>query len=247
MIYAIGDIHGKGDLLVALYNAILADIESHGDSENTIVFIGDYIDRGSQNRMVLDFLRNLEDTPNLTHVMLRGNHEMLFKEAMLNPRHPFFVKMWVNNGGAAFLQETGMDFTYFNETFPWQHYVNWMDRRLDDYYETDDYVFVHGGLDKRIERMNRQEAETLRWARFTDKDHYSDYHKMVIHGHTPNADPIVDNNRINVDTSWSYGKYPGILNLTAVVLPNRRDDKFFPPRFLQVEQYEPKLVAAKPD
>lgn len=247
MIYAIGDIHGKGDLLVALYNSIQEDIEKSNDAEHTIVFLGDYVDRGYQNRKVLDFLKNLSDTDKVKHIFLRGNHESIFIEAMENPRSHWAVKMWVNNGGQAWLNEAKMDFTYFNETFPWHHYVNWMKYRLDDYYETEDYVFVHGGLDIRKPNMKEQEGEALRWARFTQKDWYQSFPKMVIHGHTPNADPQVDNNRINVDTSWSYGKYPGILNLTAVVLPNRRDDQFFPPRFIQVEQYEPRLVAAKPD
>jgi diadenosine tetraphosphatase ApaH/serine/threonine PP2A family protein phosphatase len=116
-----------------------------------------------------------------------------------------------------------------------------MDSKLEDYYETDDYVFVHGGLDVRLCNMKDQEGEALRWARHTGRDYYGKYHKMVIHGHTPNADPQVDKNRINVDTSWSFGKYPGILNLTAVALPNRRDDVFSPPRFIEAKKHFPHL------
>lgn len=241
MIYAIGDIHGKFDLLKALYSAILKDIDSCGDLDNKIIFLGDYIDRGYQNRQVLDFLKNLEDFEGVEHIFLRGNHEDIFTDAMEHPRNQFSVRMWVDNGGMSFLKETGMDFDYFVNTFPWQHYVNWFNRRLEYYHETEDYIFVHGGVDIRKPNMKDQENEAMLWARFTQKDWYRDFPKMVIHGHTPNADPQVDINRVNVDTSWSYGKYPGILNLTAVALPNHRDDS--EPRFIQVEQYEPKLAS----
>lgn len=241
MIYAIGDIHGKFDLLQALYNSIKLDIEECGDKENTIVFLGDYIDRGRQNCQVLDFIKNLESNDNLKHIFIRGNHEDIFIDAMENPRKQAYVSMWVNNGGREFLEEVGMDFDYFNETFAWHQYVNWMKYRLDDYYETEDYIFVHGGLDIRKPKMKDQEPEYLHWARFTDFNWYKSFHKMVIHGHTPRSDPQVDANRVNVDTSWSYTKYKGISNLTAVALPNRRDDVFKPPRFIQAEQHIPDL------
>lgn len=242
MIYAIGDIHGKFSLLKRLYSAILKDIEKSGDLDNKIIFLGDYIDRGRQNVQVLDFIKSIEDFDGLEHIFIRGNHEDIFTEAMEHPRSIWAVKMWVDNGGQAFLNEVGMDFIYFNETFPWNHYVNWMKYKLEDYHETEDYVFVHGGLDIRKTNMKEQEGEALRWARHTQKDWYQSFHKLVIHGHTPNADPQVDNNRINVDTSWSYSKYSGILNLTAVVLPNRRDDEESPPRFIQVEEHIPQLA-----
>lgn len=241
MIYAIGDIHGKYDLLKRLYARVLKDIERVGDRDNTIVFLGDYIDRGYQNREVLYFLKNLEDLEGIEHVFLRGNHEEIFKSAMEHPRDPWRVKMWVNNGGQSFLNECEMDFTYFVETFPWPSYVNWMDYKLENYYETEDYIFVHGGVDVRRPTMKDQEKELLYWARFENLNHYENFHKLVVHGHTPHADPVVDKNRINVDTSWSYSKYPGIVNLTAVALPNRRDDGNHPPRFITVEQYIPKL------
>ena len=241
MIYAIGDIHGKGDLLKRLYTEILNDIEITGDDNNTIVFLGDYIDRGCQNVMVIDFLRLLRDSAKIEHKYIFGNHEAIFKEAMENPRNPFFVRMWTQNGGQTFLNEVGMDFTYFYEVWPWHIWLQWLSLNARDYYETDDYVFVHGGLDIRVERMNRQQPETLRWARFLDKDWYASFPKMVIHGHTPGAEPKVDKNRINVDTSWAYTERP-VSNLTAVALPNKRDDENAPPRFIVVE--EPYVVTA---
>jgi serine/threonine protein phosphatase 1 len=245
MLYAIGDIHGQAKLLSLLYDAIREDIKKHGDSDNKIIFLGDYIDRGPNNVQVLDFIKNLEDDEEVEHIFLRGNHEDIFTEAMEHPRSEFARKMWVNNGGQAFLDETKMDFSYFVETFPWHHYVNWFKRRLEPYYETEDYVFVHGGLDIRKPDLKKQDEASMRWARFMEHDHYANFHKMVIHGHTPRPDPVVDNNRVNVDTSWSYMKYPDTLVLTAVVLPNRRDDQ--PPRFIQMYKRMQAINVPKPE
>jgi Calcineurin-like phosphoesterase. len=231
MIYAVGDIHGRFDLLDGLYQKILKDITEKGDKNNVIVFVGDYIDRGHQNVKVLDFMRHLQDvnTPDLVieHIKLRGNHEEIFKYAMKYPFKKSYVSMWTNNGGITFLREVDYDFDYFVNCFPWDIYVNWMDSHLDDYYETEDYVFVHGGLDVRITDMAKQSPEYLQWARHMEKDHYKDYPKMVIHGHTPAADPLVDANRIDVDTSWSYSKYPNTITLTAVALNNRNNGEHY--------------------
>lgn len=235
MIYAIGDIHGQADLLKALYKKILQDIVDSGEADNTIVFLGDYIDRGSQNRQVLEFLMTRQEIPGLSHVMLWGNHEKMFKYAMENPRMQWFVEMWVDNGGMAFMKECYTpDFVFFNETFPWHHYINWMDSHLDYYYETEDYVFVHGGLDVRLTNMAEQDPEVLMWSRKTQKDWYRDFPKLVVHGHTPNSEPVVDMNRINVDTSRYYDRPNGQPQLTAVALHNRRSDG--EPRFLRVEK-----------
>jgi serine/threonine protein phosphatase 1 len=232
MIYAIGDIHGKYSLLRELYDKILEDIAQNGDSHNVIVFLGDYIDRGSQNIQVLDFIKNLQDSSGIEHIFLRGNHEEIFKSAMEYPHRPWFTGMWVQNGGKAVLNEVGMEFAEFNASYPWQGYVNWFDTRLENYYETDDYVFVHGGLDISVQNMRKQDDEMLQWARFREEDHYASFHKLVVHGHSPVEEPQVDKNRINVDTGRSYAKDNGRRGLTAVALPNERDDTKI--RFIQV-------------
>lgn len=223
MIYAIGDIHGKYDILKRLYDLIILDMQQQNDDENTIVFLGDYIDRGKENRRVLDFLMGLQNSPNLEHVFIYGNHEDIFINALNNPRDKDKVAMWVANGGSSFIREISVneyDFDFFYHTFPWQYYVRWMQTRLDNYYETDDYIFVHGGLDVRKPDMHTQYRDYLIWARHTDTNHYQGFKKMVIHGHTPNYEPVFDNNRINVDTSC-FNRHIDGYRLTAVALPNK--------------------------
>ena len=231
MKYAIGDIHGQFSLLQRLYEMILLDIEKCGDEENEIIFLGDYIDRGPEKQKVLDFLKNLQNSKKIQHIYLWGNHEEIFKDAMEHPTSSIYTGMWTENGGQAFMNEFGCkDFHSFNLIFPWYYYVNWFDSHLDYFHETEDYVFVHGGLDVREKNMDKQNKKWLKWARHTNKDHYADYHKLVIHGHTPNPMPIVDKNRINVDTNGWWDEFGGY-GLTAVKLHNRLADG--PPEFIQ--------------
>ncbi len=225
MYYAIGDIHGEFSLLLDLYEKILYDIRVNGEEKNTIVFLGDYIDRGEASIRVLNFLRGLENTDNLNHVFIRGNHEDMFMCAVENPLNDFDVSFWVRNGGEAVLKELNMDWDHFREAFPHQPIYQWLKDKTRFYHETDCYIFVHGGLDTRRDVCS-QLPDVLMWARNMEPDHYKGYRKKVIHGHTPHPQPVVDDNRICVDTSFS----PNEKILTAVALRNEDDGSF---RFLQ--------------
>lgn len=224
MIYAIGDIHGQYDILIRLYDKIIEDIKFKQDDENKIIFLGDYIDRGKQNRKVLDFLVSRQNSREIEHVFLWGNHEQIFIEAMLNPLNQNAVGMWVGNGGLNFMHETGnVEFDYFHQTFPWGPYIRWFAKNLQTYHETGDYIFVHGGLDIRQPDMNKQDLNYVTWARHTQTDWYKTYHKWVIHGHTPNDNAVIDKNRINVDTSgWRQANNGW--KLSAVALHNHLVD-----------------------
>jgi serine/threonine protein phosphatase 1 len=225
MIYAIGDIHGRLPQLKDLYNKILIDIRMQKDEQNTIVFLGDYIDRGKYSMGVLDFLSNLQNSADkLVHVFVVGNHEVMFCDAVTldYTRTPpnindWAIKMWVNNGGETVIKESGLK--NFNEFFLsniHQKYTDWIKNKTYMLYETTDYVFVHGGLDIR-QPPDKQNPDVVLWSRFDKKEHYDDYPKMVVHGHTPVRQPVLDKNRINVDTSF----FDGGKTLTAVALENR--------------------------
>lgn len=221
MIYAIGDIHGQFDLLKRLYDLIIEDISLNGDEDNKIIFLGDYIDRGQQNRKVLDFIVHLQNTTKLEHIFLRGNHEQIFTEAMYYHLSKDKISIWVSNGGLNFMHEVGCyEFKCFHEVFPWGSYIRWFENNLQKYHETEDYIFVHGGLDIRQNDMNKQYLDYVMWARHSQKDWYGLFHKMVIHGHTPNDNAVIDKNRINVDTSGWNREVNG-RKLTAVALQNR--------------------------
>lgn len=224
MIYAIGDIHGEYNLLVDLYSKIMYNIQQSKDDTNTIIFLGDYIDRGHASLKVIDFLRNLKDSDNIKHVFLWGNHETMFLNALENPDEKLEVAFWVRNGGEAVLNETGMDFWEFYKLYDWQSIKKWMIDTLKLYHETDYYVFLHGGLDIR-RKIYSQTPDYVLWARHTIENHYKDYYKMVIHGHTSYSNPYIDENRICIDTSY----HPTQKILTSIALDNNKKLK---PKFL---------------
>lgn len=229
MIYAIGDIHGEYNLLVDLYQKILYDVQSSNDKENTIVFLGDYTDRGKHTLKVFDFLMKLEDTQNIKHIFLTGNHEVMFVNAVTaGPFNDDEIMFWLRNGGEAVLKEANVEWDLFIETLDCKEIVEWICQKTRLYYETEDYVFVHGGLDIKRDICS-QTPDYVLWSRHMNEGHYANYKKMVIHGHTSYSKPFIDINRICVDTSYHHKKKI----LTSVVLQNRKIGK---PKFLKSER-----------
>lgn len=237
MHYAIGDIHGRLDLLEKLYGMILEDIARVNDHyDNEIIFLGDYTDRGPHGVGVLRFLMGLKDTPKLKHIFVQGNHEEMLITIYDEPNNTTMQQMWLGNGGDAIPRELGIT---DREYLTGKHLlpeVTWLKENLVPFHETIDYLFVHAGIprDKQAETAN---PYILRWGRWEDVGYYANYPRMVIHGHVPTGfrhngeakgQPRVDANRINVDTGC-----PWTNTLTCVILPNVRADG--PPRFLQAK------------
>jgi serine/threonine protein phosphatase 1 len=202
-IFAVGDIHGSFDRLQELLQKIPVDFAS-----DTLVFIGDYIDRGPGSVEVVDYLLDLKKkVPGV--IFLKGNHEdMLEKYLDGTDRFTYLL-----NGGQATLD------SYLSKTdrsgsfpIPTDHMAFFKSLRL--YYETEAYIFVHAGLRPKVP-LASQEAEDLLWIR--DKFIYSKYNfgKPVVFGHTPLEKPLVEPNKIGIDTGAVYGNA-----LTCVQLPD---------------------------
>jgi serine/threonine protein phosphatase 1 len=107
--YAIGDIHGRFDLLVPLMRKVIADAQDVGITSPRLVFMGDYIDRGEQSRQVLDFLFNLAHDPGDIDgevVMLRGNHEEMLLDFLRHPAEE--GARWLRSGGLQTLLSYGV-------------------------------------------------------------------------------------------------------------------------------------------
>lgn len=217
MIYAIGDIHGMFDKLKRLYSLILLDITSKGYEENTIVFLGDYVDRGPDSKDVLDFLMGLTDTENITHIFLKGNHEQMMIDCYNNFSQNA-VRMYLVNGG----YETLLSFDCATqESFcgndRFKPYIDWVND-LPAIFIEGPYAFVHGGYDPNFP-PSQQREEVLLWKRTNDYNRfiaYRDCDYIVVHGHTPHREYQIFPNEINVDTAACFpdGK------LTAAVLPD---------------------------
>ncbi len=204
-IFAIGDIHGNFDRLQKLINKLPINKE-----KDTLVFIGDYIDRGSFSKEVIDYV--IELCSKFAYIVcLSGNHEQMF----LNYLAGIDEMTYLHNGGNMTLLSYGI----FPVALPQERraavpkkHLHFF-RTLLPYYETDDYIFVHAGLMPGYS-LQEQTIHDLLWIRreFIYSDY--DFGKRIIFGHTPFPSPLIESNKIGIDTgAFSGGK------LTCVELP----------------------------
>lgn len=220
IVYAVGDVHGRADLLTRLLDMIEQDVTETAYERRLLVFLGDYIDRGWQSREVLDILGSSLPTEFET-VLLRGNHE----EALLTfMEDPGFLETWRQFGGLETLHSYGLkdlnfkpDRDYaqrihseFLAAFPEPHKD--ILTRLPTYFELGGYFFAHAGVKPGV-ALDQQSEHDLCWIRDEFLNSRMNFGKRVVHGHCPEETPQVRQNRIGIDT----GAYiTGVL--TAVVL-----------------------------
>ena len=215
MIYAIGDIHGCLSALKELIGQLPLK------SEDELVFLGDYIDRGPESKGVLDYLL-VNQKPNWR--FLRGNHEQMLLEWLGTP-NSLAAANWLLNGGHQTLQSyvpkekldevRGEGAHILLQSYIPHTHVEFLNA-LPLFYETSDYFFCHAGinLDK---PLNAQEPDDLLWIRRKFLQNPRPTPKLVIHGHTPVDKTDVSKDRINLDTGCVYG---GVL--TAIALPDKK-------------------------
>ena len=202
-IFAIGDIHGSYDRLKTLMDKIPIDF-----SRDTLVFIGDYIDRGPHSVEVVDYLMQLKiRVPRV--IFLKGNHEdMLDKFINGDDRFTYLL-----NGGQqtldSYLTKPVQSDFY---PIPPDHMDFFKSLRL--FYETEEFIFVHAGLRPRV-LLESQKPQDLLWIRDKFISTKYDFGKRVIFGHTPLKKPLVEPNKIGIDTGAVYGNA-----LTCVQLPD---------------------------
>lgn len=181
--FAIGDIHGCLSSLITLLNSIKPQ------KKDTVVMLGDYVDRGPDSKGVIDYLINWPWPAKL--VTLKGNHEYIMEDACLSRDH---LTYWCRVGGFETLESYGGDF----HAIPNSHW-SFIARALP-YYETKKAIYVHGGLYPHLP-MEEQDPDQLAWLRFTDaQPHFSG--KFVVCGHTiqRNGFPSEKTQNICIDT-----------------------------------------------
>lgn len=204
---AIGDIHGCPHTLDVLLEELAPTGKDH------LVFVGDYIDRGPNSRLVIDRLLELQETHTCT--FLRGNHEAL----MLDYLNRGELRLWRVNGGLATLD------SYYQSghtAIPEEHVEFVRTTRL--YYDTPDFFFVHAGLRAHrtiAENLERYGERVFLWERsHLDADSYA-WEKPVVCGHTPRSEPLNKEKLISIDTGCVYHMHNELGRLTAVRLPER--------------------------
>jgi serine/threonine protein phosphatase 1 len=208
--FAIGDIHGRADLLEKLLTQLeaAAPLETVKGQAPIAIFLGDYVDRGPDTRGVIDMI--LSARPHgFERRYLRGNHEqtmMAFAAAPLKNR------AWLLQGGAETLMSYGVKppsplkaseadwlaaADALNQALPDAHRA-FLDG-LERYVELGDYAFVHAGVDP-ARSLEEQTDDDLYWARERFLNSKRRFSHRVVHGHTPAAAPYADARRVGVDT-----------------------------------------------
>lgn len=204
--YAVGDIHGRLDLLTETLGAISADLEQHPAERAFLVFLGDLIDRGPASCEVVETLRTA-DWSWIQPVFLLGNHE----EALLASYDGDVdaLRSWMGFGGAETAESYGVspvlllkgDWLGFQRALraaiPAEHAE--FIRGFYDQFALGDYLFVHAGVRPGIE-LARQDPRDLRWIRDEFLLSPADFGKVVVHGHTISEAPEQRANRIGIDT-----------------------------------------------
>jgi serine/threonine protein phosphatase 1 len=208
-IYAVGDVHGRADLLSEIIGRIDEDVRRRPIAHTVEVYLGDYIDRGPDSRTVIDLLavRLVKNHA----VCLRGNHEAVMEGFFEDPE---ILHYWRQLGGMQTLASYGIglrDRTQpardlhrnFLAVFPRAHELFMQCLRYQ--FSCGDFLFVHAGIRPGIP-VGQQNSDDLIWIRDEFLDSAQDHGHFVVHGHTPVPHPDIRHNRINIDTgAWKTG------------------------------------------
>jgi len=209
--YAIGDIHGRLDLLEIAHAKIVADARNAPEERRVVSYLGDYIDRGPDSAPTID--RLIAGPPEgFEAVHLIGNHEdtliRFLDDVRLGPQ-------WLGFGGMATLQSYGVRRPSsgsnrerwealrlaMRAALPPAHLA--FLRALRPWYALGDYLVVHAGVRPGLP-IERQNPEDLIWIRDAFLESDADFGAVVVHGHSPIREPEIRANRINIDTGACF-------------------------------------------
>ena len=224
-IYAVGDIHGRYDLLNQLLLRIKDDVKQRPVGRSKIVFLGDYIDRGPDPCATLSKVMRLVSSnwPNV--IALLGNHEEMLLQVCAGREQ--FLSMWLKFGGLTTLTSFGLDHEQLlalgaevagkrvREALG-PGVLDWLET-LPLYHQSGKYFFCHAGIRPGIP-LGLQSKRDLLWIRddFLNGD-LSGYTHTIVHGHSEQMEATIGEHRIGVDTAaYKTGK------LCAVALDGER-------------------------
>jgi serine/threonine protein phosphatase 1 len=207
-IYAVGDIHGRADLLADVIARIDDDLARRPIQHAIEVYLGDYIDRGPDSKTVIDLL-SIRLVKNRA-VCLRGNHEAMMEDFL---RDPLELQSWLQLGGMHTLASYGVNLHQgeseikkhrrFWQAFPRAHELFLQCLRYS--FSCGDFLFVHAGI-RPVVSIEQQDIRDMLWIRQEFLNSPRDHGKFVVHGHTPVPHPDIRSNRMNIDTgAWRTG------------------------------------------
>jgi serine/threonine protein phosphatase 1 len=209
-LYAIGDIHGRLDLLDSLLSRIETDDAARGASQTTLLFLGDLIDRGPESAQVVERLIDVKARYPETRFLL-GNHEEVFLQALRGGANGSVgaLRYFLRIGGDATVLSYGVSDSEFRDsTFEElfdlvrdkvpQRHLDFLES-FEDMIVIGDYAFVHAGVRPELP-LARQKISDLRWIRDDFLTYRGPLEKIVVHGHSIANDVELRPNRIGLDT-----------------------------------------------
>ena len=209
LVYAVGDVHGRLDVLEPLLRDIGQDVLATSPAERPLlIFLGDYVDRGPDSRRVIDMVLHLQGDMAFETVALKGNHE----EALLQfLQDPAFGATWMEHGGGSTLVSYGVQPPPGRtDVEAWARTRDALDRQLPEphrkFYEelelirtVGDYAFVHAGVRPGVALEDQAERDLL-WIRHEFLQGRGPFGKVIVHGHTPSEEPQLTAHRLGLDT-----------------------------------------------
>jgi serine/threonine protein phosphatase 1 len=219
-IYAIGDIHGRNDLLQALLTKIDVDNTSRGPADTQIIFLGDLMDRGEDSAGVIETAMALKAS-GIKVRFLMGNHEEVFVRTC-RKNDPKVTRFFLRIGGEATVlsypitraEYITLDMEQLSERLSMlvpQEHLEFIES-FEDQIVIGDYAFVHAGIRPGVP-LSEQKPSDLRWIRDDFVEQRGDLEKVVVYGHTIYEDIEERGSRIGIDTgAYASGK------LTALAL-----------------------------
>ena len=215
-IYAIGDIHGRLDLLRQLLARIERDIADRAPARIRVVVLGDFIDRGPDSARIARIFAAQNSRAGF--IVLKGNHEAALVDGLRGDRTA--LDHWIDHGGDATLRSFGASEA---EIFPCDSrtlietvrriipkpIVSWLGK-LPVLHRVGPYLFVHAGIRPGVP-LEKQGLSDLRWIRDEFLEDDRDHGVMIVHGHTICENVDEWPNRIGIDTgAYKSGKLTAI-------------------------------------
>ncbi|MBV1698218.1 MAG: serine/threonine protein phosphatase [Hyphomicrobiales bacterium] len=193
--YVIGDIHGSLGLLRTLIKRCRRHARGRG---TTLVFLGDYIDRGPDSAGVVGFIMDLQSELRGRLIALKGNHEAMLIGVVDGEVE---AESWLSQGGTQTLQSYGVTSA---DALPRTH-LQWL-RSLPTSHDDGRRFFAHAGIDP-DRPLSAQRERDLIWIREPFLSDPRDHGRLIVHGHTPlkAGAPDLRGNRVNVDTGAVFG------------------------------------------
>lgn len=221
-IYVVPDIHGNIRALNNILDRILP-LRTLKGSTDKIIFLGDYVDRGPNSDLVIDKIIELKKEYGDRIITIIGNHEILLLNGIAPSHYSDDYLLWMENGGdktvSSYLNRSNIEFespyevdrSRIRSFIPDEH-IHFIHECVF-YYEYEDYIFVHGGIDPTLP-MNLQNDDDMIWNRslyqylnsFSDKKDLTEgWSKCIVTGHNNRPNPLILKNFMMLDSS-GYGK-----------------------------------------